>query len=83
MSTPVRFTYGYAEGRGAAGEEATELKRQLEASGLFKVDIKGYEWTDFQKRYAEGRLDAGRSAGSPTSPTRTPSAPRSSAPATA
>ncbi|MFF1745813.1 ABC transporter substrate-binding protein [Streptomyces mirabilis] len=58
VSTPVRFTYGYAEGRGAAGEEATELKRQLEASGLFKVDIKGYEWTDFQKRYAEGRLDA-------------------------
>ncbi|MFF3148112.1 ABC transporter substrate-binding protein, partial [Streptomyces sp. NPDC057927] len=55
---PVRFTYGYAEGRGAAGEEATELKRQLEASGLFKVDIKGYEWTDFQKRYAEGQLDA-------------------------
>ncbi|SFF39310.1 ABC transporter substrate-binding protein [Streptomyces mirabilis] len=58
VSTPVRFTYGYAEGRGAAGEEATELKRQLEASGLFKVDIKGYEWTDFQKRYAEGQLDA-------------------------
>lgn len=58
VSTPVRFTYGYAEGRGAAGEEATELKRQLEASGLFKVDIKGYEWTDFQKRYAEGKLDA-------------------------
>jgi peptide/nickel transport system substrate-binding protein len=58
VSLPVRFTYGYAEGRGAAGEEATELKRQLEASGLFKVDIKGYEWTDFQKRYAEGQLDA-------------------------
>ncbi|MFJ1603185.1 ABC transporter substrate-binding protein [Streptomyces sp. NPDC088253] len=58
VSLPVRFTYGYAEGRGAAGEEATELKRQLEASGLFKVDIKGYEWTDFQKRYAEDRLDA-------------------------
>ncbi|MCX4456305.1 ABC transporter substrate-binding protein [Streptomyces sp. NBC_01340] len=58
VSLPVRFTYGYAEGRGAAGEEAAELKRQLEAGGLFKVDIKGYEWTDFQKRYAEGKLDA-------------------------
>ncbi|MER6124439.1 ABC transporter substrate-binding protein [Streptomyces sp. NPDC001795] len=55
---PVHFTYGYAEGRGAAAEEAAELKRQLEASGLFGVDIKGYEWTDFQKRYASGKLDA-------------------------
>lgn len=58
VSLPVRFTYGYAEGRGAAGEEAAELKGQLEAGGLFKVETKGYEWTDFQKRYAEGRLDA-------------------------
>ncbi|MFD1662011.1 ABC transporter substrate-binding protein [Streptomyces caeni] len=58
VKTPVRFSYGYARGRGAAAEEAAELKRQLEASGLFKVDIEGYEWTDFQKRYASGRLDA-------------------------
>ncbi|MFJ3333783.1 ABC transporter substrate-binding protein [Streptomyces sp. NPDC086766] len=55
---PVRFTYGYGRGRGAAADEAAELKRQLEASGLFKVDVKGYEWTDFQKRWASGRLDA-------------------------
>ncbi|WP_328553851.1 ABC transporter substrate-binding protein [Streptomyces sp. NBC_00358] len=55
---PVRFTYGYAEGRGAAGEEAAELKRQLEADGLFKVTTEGFEWTEFQKRYAEGGLDA-------------------------
>ncbi|MHA5053604.1 ABC transporter substrate-binding protein [Streptomyces sp. SD15] len=58
VQLPVRFTYGYAEGRGAAGEEAAELKKQLEAGGLFKVETKGYEWTDFQKRYAEGQLDA-------------------------
>ncbi|MEU1202959.1 ABC transporter substrate-binding protein [Streptomyces sp. NPDC005813] len=55
---PVRFTYGYGRGRGAAGPEAAELKRQLEASGLFQVTTRGYEWTDFQKRYAEGKLDA-------------------------
>ncbi|MET8951506.1 ABC transporter substrate-binding protein [Streptomyces sp. NPDC004533] len=55
---PVHFTYGYAQGSGAAAEEAAELKRQLEASGLFTVDTKGYEWTDFQKRYASGKLDA-------------------------
>ncbi|MEW2165354.1 ABC transporter substrate-binding protein [Streptomyces sp. NPDC007084] len=58
VTLPVRFTYGYAEGRGAAAEEAAELKRQLEADKLFKVTTKGYEWTDFQKRYAEGGLDA-------------------------
>ncbi|MYV46114.1 ABC transporter substrate-binding protein [Streptomyces sp. SID2888] len=58
VQVPVRFTYGYAKGRGAAAEEAAELKRQLEASGLFTVDTKGYEWTDFQKRYTSGRLDA-------------------------
>ncbi|MFJ8345917.1 ABC transporter substrate-binding protein [Streptomyces sp. NPDC094153] len=58
VSVPVRFTYGYGQGRGAAGEEAAELKRQLEASGLFKVDLKGYEWADFQKLWAGGKLDA-------------------------
>ncbi|GGL75901.1 peptide-binding protein [Streptomyces fumigatiscleroticus] len=58
VSLPVRFTYGYAEGRGAAAEEAAEIKRQLETGGLFEVDLQGYEWTDFQKRWAGGRLDA-------------------------
>ncbi|MFI6015412.1 ABC transporter substrate-binding protein [Streptomyces sp. NPDC051243] len=58
-SLPVRLTYGYATGRGAASaEEAAEVKRQLEAGGLFKVTVKGYEWTDFQKRWAGGKLDA-------------------------
>ncbi|WP_406838587.1 ABC transporter substrate-binding protein [Streptomyces sp. AHU1] len=58
VSLPVRFTYGFAEGRGAAGEEAAELERQLERDGLFKVTAEGFEWTDFQKRYAAGGLDA-------------------------
>ncbi|WP_339131047.1 ABC transporter substrate-binding protein [Streptomyces sp. f51] len=58
VKLPVRFTYGFAEGRGAAAEEAAELKRQLEADGLFKVTTVGYEWTEFQKKYAEGGLDA-------------------------
>ncbi|GAA3769297.1 ABC transporter substrate-binding protein [Streptomyces chiangmaiensis] len=58
VHVPVHFTYGYAVGRGAAAEEAAELKRQLEAGKLFKVDLKGYEWTVFQKRYASGELDA-------------------------
>ncbi|MFI6658278.1 ABC transporter substrate-binding protein [Streptomyces sp. NPDC050523] len=58
VTTPVRFTYGYAKNRGASEAEATALKRQLEASGLFKVTLKGYEWTDFQERWAAGKLDA-------------------------
>lgn len=58
VTLPVRFTYGYGIGRGAAAEEAAEIKRELEASGLFKVTVKGYEWTDFQKRWAGGKLDA-------------------------
>ncbi|AXE88130.1 ABC transporter substrate-binding protein [Streptomyces sp. Go-475] len=58
VTLPVRFTYGYAEGRGAGEQEAAEIKRELEASGLFKVTLKGYEWTDFQKQWASGRLDA-------------------------
>ncbi|MGW0870253.1 ABC transporter substrate-binding protein [Streptomyces sp. NPDC002740] len=58
VGIPVKFTYGYGLGSGAAAAEAKELKRQLEASGLFEVDVKGYEWTDFQKRWATGKLDA-------------------------
>ncbi|MET9383811.1 ABC transporter substrate-binding protein [Streptomyces sp. NPDC002928] len=58
VSTPVHFTYGYGLGSGAAAEEAQELKQQLEAGGLFKVTVKGYEWTDFQKQWANGKLDA-------------------------
>ncbi|MFF1546686.1 ABC transporter substrate-binding protein [Streptomyces sp. NPDC058291] len=58
VGIPVTLTYGYGLGSGAAAAEAAELKRQLEASGLFEVNVKGYEWTDFQKRWATGKLDA-------------------------
>ncbi|MEU6350059.1 ABC transporter substrate-binding protein [Streptomyces sp. NPDC047072] len=58
VSTPVSFTYGYGEGSGSAEAEAKEIKKQLEASGLFKVTLKGYEWTKFQKQWATGKLDA-------------------------
>ncbi|MFE0508714.1 ABC transporter substrate-binding protein [Streptomyces sp. NPDC058964] len=58
VTLPVHFTLGYGKGRGAGAEEAAELKGQLETGGLFKVDVQGYEWTDFQKRWADGKLDA-------------------------
>ncbi|MXM67242.1 peptide-binding protein [Streptomyces sp. HUCO-GS316] len=58
VTLPVRFTYGYATGRGAAAEEAAELKQELETAGLFKVTVKGYAWSVFQKQWATGKLDA-------------------------
>ncbi|MEU0070859.1 ABC transporter substrate-binding protein [Streptomyces sp. NPDC006332] len=58
VTLPVRFTYGYGTGSGAAAQEAAEIKRELQASGLFEVTVRGYEWTDFQKRWASGKLDA-------------------------
>ncbi|MCG7208619.1 ABC transporter substrate-binding protein [Streptomyces arenae] len=58
VSTPVEFSFGYGIGHGAGAEEAAALKKQLETGGLFKVDVKGYEWTDFQKSWAAGKMDA-------------------------
>ncbi|MFB7502357.1 ABC transporter substrate-binding protein [Streptomyces broussonetiae] len=58
VSLPVHFTFGYGIGHGAGAQEAAELKKQLEAGGLFEVDVKGYEWTDFQKQWAAGKMDA-------------------------
>ncbi|MCL6666809.1 MULTISPECIES: ABC transporter substrate-binding protein [Streptomyces] len=58
VTLPVRFTYGYGKNSGSATAEAEDLKRQLEAGGLFKVTLKGYEWTAFQKQWATGKLDA-------------------------
>lgn len=58
VTLPVRFTLGYGRNRGAGEQEAAALKKQLEAGGLFKVDVRGYEWTDFQKRWAAGKMDA-------------------------
>ncbi|WP_329571015.1 ABC transporter substrate-binding protein [Streptomyces sp. NBC_01361] len=57
VSAPVRFEFAYSRGA-ASASEAKEIKRQLEASGLFKVSLRYYEWTDFQTRYASGKLDA-------------------------
>ncbi|MGJ5890710.1 ABC transporter substrate-binding protein [Streptomyces niveiscabiei] len=57
VSLPVTITYGYGK-RGAAEQETAAVKAQLEAGGLFKVDVKAYEWTDFKKQWADGKLDA-------------------------
>jgi peptide/nickel transport system substrate-binding protein len=57
VKTPVQFTLAYSPS-GAAGPEATEIRRQLEATGLFKVKIISKEWEAFQKGYSAGQFDA-------------------------
>ncbi|MFJ3900607.1 ABC transporter substrate-binding protein [Streptomyces sp. NPDC090025] len=57
IDTPVRFTLGHRKDATYAAE-AAELKKQLEATGLFKVDVKSVIWTEFQKEYAQGKFDA-------------------------
>ncbi|MET9432805.1 ABC transporter substrate-binding protein [Streptomyces sp. NPDC006551] len=57
VETPVTFTLGYRKDA-TYGAEAAELKRQLEATGLFEVEVVAAEWKDFQKAYAKGEYDA-------------------------
>ena len=38
-------------------DEANELQRQLEASGLFKVTLKSTEWEQYQTIYKQGAYD--------------------------
>ncbi|CCB77845.1 MULTISPECIES: ABC transporter substrate-binding protein [Streptomycetaceae] len=51
ISTPVQLEYFWTPSHygSAASDEATEIKRQLEASGLFKVKLSSTEWTQYQK----------------------------------
>jgi peptide/nickel transport system substrate-binding protein len=59
IATPVSLTLGYSPTHYGpnAVDEATELQRQLEASGLFKVDIKSVEWEQYQTINKEGAYD--------------------------
>jgi len=59
ISTPVQITMGYTPTHYGpnAVDEATEFKRELEASGLFKVDLKSTEWEQYQTIYKQGAYD--------------------------
>ncbi|MFE7131220.1 ABC transporter substrate-binding protein [Streptomyces sp. NPDC057638] len=57
VETPVPFTLAHRADSGPA-LEAAELKRQLEADGLFRVTVRAKAWTDFQQGYARGEYDA-------------------------
>jgi peptide/nickel transport system substrate-binding protein len=60
MIGPVTLTIGWTPtqyGPGAKAE-ALELKRQLDASGLFKVNLRALEWPQYQQQIRAGAFDA-------------------------
>ncbi|MDH2391824.1 ABC transporter substrate-binding protein [Streptomyces sp. HNM0663] len=57
VATPVDFTLVHAEGGGPA-REAAELRRQLEATELFRVRVVDEERQRFRRSHAKGGYDA-------------------------
>jgi peptide/nickel transport system substrate-binding protein len=59
ISTPVDLTVGWTPTHygPSTEDEANEVKRQLEASGLFKVTLKSTEWEQYQTIYKQGAYD--------------------------
>ncbi|MEU6980068.1 MULTISPECIES: ABC transporter substrate-binding protein [unclassified Streptomyces] len=57
VDIPVKFTLGHSEDA-TYDAEAAELKKQLEETGLFEVDLVATDWQSFQKGYAKGAYDA-------------------------
>jgi peptide/nickel transport system substrate-binding protein len=59
VQTPVEITMGWTPTHYGPNtvDEATEFKRQLEDSGLFKVKLSSTEWEQYQTIYKEGAYD--------------------------
>jgi peptide/nickel transport system substrate-binding protein len=59
ISTPVSLTVGWTPTHygPSTEDEANELQRQLESSGLFKVTLKSTEWDNYQTVYKQGAYD--------------------------
>ncbi len=59
IDTPVKLTVGWTPTHygPATEDEANELERQLEDSGLFDVELKSTEWEQYQTIYKEGAYD--------------------------
>ncbi|MDI2131576.1 ABC transporter substrate-binding protein [Yinghuangia seranimata] len=60
VKTPVDLTLWYNPGHYGAttADEYTEIKRQLDASGLFKVNLQTTEWEAYKKSFAAGEYAA-------------------------
>ena len=59
VDTPVELTVGWTPTHygPALEDEANEIERQLEESGLFDVTLKSTEWEQYQTIYKEGAYD--------------------------
>ncbi len=59
IQTPVALTVGWTPTHygPSAEDEANEVERQLEESGLFDVSLKSTEWEQYQTIYKEGAYD--------------------------
>lgn len=59
VQTPVDLTLGYTPTRYGpnAVDEATELKAQLDESGLFNVTTQDAEWEEYQTAYKQNAYD--------------------------
>ncbi|NYJ01367.1 peptide/nickel transport system substrate-binding protein [Nocardioides thalensis] len=59
VKTPVPLTVGWTPTHYGpnAEDEANEVERQLEESGLFDVTLKSAEWEQYQTVYKEGAYD--------------------------
>ncbi|MDQ0797653.1 peptide/nickel transport system substrate-binding protein [Streptomyces sp. B1I3] len=56
IDEPVEMTFWYTTDRygSSTAPEFEELKRQLEASGLFRITLKSAPWTTFQEGFTKG-----------------------------
>ncbi|MBM7090800.1 peptide-binding protein [Streptomyces sp. S12] len=59
ISTPVELTLHYNTDHYGPGTKAEfeQLKKQLDASGLFRIDIKGHPWSTYRPAGQEGEYD--------------------------
>ncbi|MFG1817945.1 ABC transporter substrate-binding protein [Kribbella sp. NPDC049174] len=59
IAVPVPLTVGWTPAQYGTGakNEVLELKRQLEASGLFKVTLRSAEWPQYQQATRAGAYD--------------------------
>ena len=59
IAAPVPLTVGWTPSQYGAGAKAEvlELKRQLEASGLFRVTLRSAEWPQYQQLTKTGAYD--------------------------
>ncbi|MGW8885401.1 ABC transporter substrate-binding protein [Streptomyces sp. NPDC055749] len=56
ITEPVKMTFWFTTDRygSSTAPEFAELKRQLEASGLFEITLKSAPWTSFQEGFTKG-----------------------------